>query len=488
MGEATEHRKLSPLQFGRGSLRLWLTMSVVLTVLVVVGTGTLVDYRREYRVHLGEVFASLEEQARALKSARKRVLGREAFSLYVAEFCAQMNEFISPGHHILVLDGLGNVVARARYHSGPEVEQTLLAADPRQKVIDMGDHRLAQFRLGDVDDTTIIVAQYLDHMESVLRVQLLSRALTATGIGVVLAALIFLVIHIWVLSPLARLTAAGRAWAGRDFSARARPSGPSDLRRLAEDFNAVAEQLDAYERNRIFELGQARQIQANLLPDALPGVSNLTFATAYRPAVFVAGDLYDVFRLPSGRTAVVILDVAGHGISAALLTGVVKMSLLRWLTECEETGRAMAAVNRDLLACGRFVTACVGVWDPTARTWTYASAGHPGGVLLVDGHGRQLDSTGPPLGVFTEGTWDQHSIAVDVGHRLFLYTDGVVDAGAPDNALGEAGLIHILESGTDQTVEQQVTQVIDEVDARSGGELLDDATIIAFEVLPQTVS
>ena len=69
------------------------------------------------------------------------------------------------------------------------------------------------------------------------------------------------------------------------------------------------------------------------------------------------------------------------------------------------------------------------------------------------------------------------------GDRLFLYTDGVVDAGAPEDAMGGAGLSRILESGGHETVEQQVSQVFAEVESRSGRGLLDDATLVAFEVL-----
>jgi hypothetical protein len=488
MPESTESAGPSHPWFGRGSLRLWLAASVVMTVLAVVSTGELLDYRREHREHFREIFGSLEEEAQVLMTARMRMTQPEAFALYVDDFCARMNEFVSPGHHILVLDGSGKVIVRTRHHSGPEVGEALLAADPGQKVIKTGEHRLAQVRLTDADGTTIVVAQYLDHMERVLREQLLSRAVTAAATGVLLIVLIFLAIQVWVLRPLARLTAAGKVWAGRDFSARIRPSGPSDLRRLTCDFNVMAERLDAYERNRLAEMEQARQIQAKLLPRSLPRVSNLTFAAAYRPAVFVAGDLYDVFQLPSGRTAAAVLDVAGHGVSAALLTGVVKMALLRRLSEREEPAQAMTAVNRDLLACGRFVTACVGVWDPKAFTWTYASAGHPGGLFLSDGRARPLDVAGPPLGVFETETWEQRSITMDAGRRLFLYTDGVVDAGAPDNPLGTTGLIRILESASDRTLQQQVAAVIEEVDVRSADGLLDDATLLALEVLPGPVS
>ena len=89
------------------SLRHRLIGMVVLAILAGAAVGVYVDYRREHRVHLESVFASLQEQARTLQVARRRITDADAFAAYVDEFCAQMNVLVSPGHHILVLDAPG---------------------------------------------------------------------------------------------------------------------------------------------------------------------------------------------------------------------------------------------------------------------------------------------------------------------------------------------------------------------------------------------
>ena len=458
-------------------------MTVVVTVAVVMAVGTFVDYRREYQVHLDEVFASLDEQAHALRTARKRIADDEAFVKYVNDFCASINEFVSPGHHILVLDARNQALARAHHHRGTDVEKVLLAAGPKDRLLNVGTHRLAQVRIRDEDGATIILAQYLDHMEGILRSQLISRAATALASAAALVGLLYLVIHLWVIRPLARLMATGKAWGQRDFSVRSEATGPADLRRLVAAFNTMAAELDSHEKRRVAELENARMIQANLLPAKMPQIPGMAAATAYRPAEHIGGDLYDVIALPDGSVAVAILDVGGHGISAALLTGVVKMSLHWHLADENDPALALERVNHDLQACDHLVTVCVGLWNPDERTWTYASAGHPGGFLLSENRVRTLASSGPPVGILTDCHWERLQVTLNPGDRLFLHTDGIVDAGVPDNRLGDAGVIRILEGTGNQSLKEQVSCLMDNVVAQSGGNLPDDATLIALEAL-----
>jgi len=465
------------------SLRLRLIGMVVLAVLAGAAVGVYVDHRREHRVHLESVFASLQEQARTLQVARRRITERDAFADYVDEFCAQMNALVSPGHHILVLDASGQVLAHSRRHSGAEVERALLQADPAARILRVGDHDLVQVRVRDQDGAAFILAQYLDHMQAILRAQLLSRALTAGGLALVLIGLLSAGLSVWVLRPIGHLHRAARAWEQRRFAVRAPPEGAPDLRALALRFNAMAEAMEAHERARTAELERARAIQAGLLPRGLPQAPGLQFAAAYRPAAHVAGDLYDVFRLPSGRTAVAVFDVAGHGISAALLTGFVKMGLHWRLTESPGPARALEALNADLVAGRRFVTACVGVWDADGRTWTYASAGHPGGMLFRNSAAERLSSTGPPLGVVETAVWDERTVSLGPGARLFLYTDGILDAGAPANVLGEEGLERLLTDDASGDLPGQVRRILEAVAVRSAGSIQDDATILAMQVM-----
>lgn len=468
----------------RGSLRLRLTVAVVLIVLVFTGAGMILDYRREYRVHMDGLWASLTEQAQALRVARKQIKQPARFARYINDFCAQMNEHISPGHHVLVLDAHGRILASTRYHSGPAVEKVLLNAGSEKKIYTVNGHKLIHVSLKDDDGATIILAQYLDHVQSILRRQLMSRAVNTGSTALAIIVLIFLALHFWSIQPIKRLVEVAEAWSARVFSVRAEVSGPSEIRLLASKFNLMAEELERHEYRRTAELERAKQIQANLLPTSIPALQGLTVAAEYRPVDHVAGDLYDVFELPGGKIAFVILDVAGHGITAALLTGVVKMSLHRRFAEQADPAAAMSLVNEDLLHCvsdGQFITACVGVWRHEDRTWTYCGAGHLGGLLSSSERVLHLPPTGPLLGVIADAQWSCRTIKLHEGDRLFLYTDGVIDAGSPDNRLAQVGLEAIVRQSAEKSLTEQLALIMDKVSARDSGHPQDDATVLAVE-------
>jgi HAMP domain-containing protein len=470
------------------TLQSRLTVLIVVAVLVVLCASTFVDYHRTYKQHINVTLASLEEQARALIVARSIITEQTEFAGYVDDFCAQMNEHISPGHHVLVLDKTGTVAIRTRHHSGPEVEEALLSFDPNNPIMFVDKHKLAQVRIEDKDGSIVIVAQYLDNMEKILRGQLVSRGFTTATTALAIILIIYFVLKTWVIKPVNNLATTAKQWAKRNFSARADPTGPADFRFLAYEFNSMSQQLQGHEQNRIAELEEAKQIQEKLLPASQPAISGLYITADYRPAEQVAGDLYDIFKLSHNRTCIAILDVCGHGISAALLTGVVKMSLHRRLAEKDNLSEAMSLVNDDIIACvpeGHFVTACVGLWDQEDQSWTYCAAGHPGGLLLTQNHAKSLEATAPLLGVFEGRDWPISSVKLSPGDRVFLYTDGVVESGLGEGEAEYYNLPNVLNCCVDSGLREQVATIMDGMTQRSSGRIKDDATIVAFEVLPK---
>lgn len=484
-----QHRsKRLPL---RSSLRLRLTLAVTFIVLATGGVGIYIDYKRESSARLAEVRSSLLTQAHALDVALRGVSDgdKKKMTRMVTSFRNRIEKNIGPGHHILVVDTTGDVIAEARHADDDfdEEDDAILEAQDNS-VISVAGETLAVTRLKDHDGDEIIMARHLDEPLRELRQEMRSRILQiAVAAGEVLV-LIFLAIHFWGTRHVTALAKVARDWSDRNFSARAQATGPSEFRLLAEEFNGMAVELERHEERGRLELAHAKSIQSRLLPATIPGMACLRVVAEYHPAAGVAGDLYDFFLLPQDRVAVAILDVAGHGISAALLTGVVKMSLRYRLGEQADLARAVSLVNEDLLACTtseKFVTACVGVWDPRARAWTYVAAGHHGGTLVSSGGVEQLGSTGPLLGVTGEGIWAARTVTLSVGDRLFLYTDGLPEAGAPDHALGIAGVGDVLKPSGGEPLPAQAANLIQAAMARSGGRPEDDLTLLAMEVLPE---
>ena len=158
----------------------------------------------------------------------------------------------------------------------------------------------------------------------------------------------------------------------------------------------------------------------------------------YEPGTgMMAGDFYDVFLTGPNRVAVVIGDVAGHGIEPSITAFQVKYLLRTFLRQYRDPAQALEELNKVLLTSGRpedLVSVCVVVFDTEAATLRYASAGHPAAWLWQDGEMRALRSTGPLLTLDPDAVYLSRELPLMSGDVLLLYTDGLTEArsGRPD--------------------------------------------------------
>ena len=193
------------------------------------------------------------------------------------------------------------------------------------------------------------------------------------------------------------------------------------------------------------ELKEAQKIQAGLLPRRPPDIPYFGVAGVSHPCRSVGGDWFDYMPLPDGRLAVVLADVAGKGLGAALLMSSTR-SIVRMLgQDGRPPGAVLADVNRILvkdLPAAKFVTMIYAVLDPGRRTVRFASAGHVPPVY-VDATGARAIRVKPqfPLGV-REGNYDEHEVGMSDRSRLILYSDGVTEArDASSEEYGEERLL-----------------------------------------------
>jgi phosphoserine phosphatase RsbU/P len=175
------------------------------------------------------------------------------------------------------------------------------------------------------------------------------------------------------------------------------------------------------------ELETARQIQTSLLPRELPRVPHLDLAIRYLPMTAVAGDLYDVIALGPARVGILVADVSGHGIPAALVASMVKLAFTSQAEHADEPARVLRAMNRTLSShVETFVTAIYVVIDSERRTITYANAGHP--PLLIGRVSARVDVSrehGCVLGVLPDADYRNEQLTLGAGDRIWLYTDGI---------------------------------------------------------------
>jgi phosphoserine phosphatase RsbU/P len=197
------------------------------------------------------------------------------------------------------------------------------------------------------------------------------------------------------------------------------------------------------------ELSEARAFQQGLLPTGDFAGDHIAIHCRYLPCSELGGDLYDYASAGLGRTAIIVADVVGHGVSAAMLTGIVKSAFRASHEDGYEPAAVVQRVRSSLAAFGpeRFVTLVAAVLAADEGCLHYVSAGHPTG-LLWNGDGRleRLTSTGPlvsPALPFCK--WEQRDVRLAVGDRLLLYTDGVSDTFAGDYGLGEERILAAVE-------------------------------------------
>ncbi|MGY1784735.1 SpoIIE family protein phosphatase [Geodermatophilus sp. SYSU D00698] len=173
-------------------------------------------------------------------------------------------------------------------------------------------------------------------------------------------------------------------------------------------------------------------LQRTLLLEELPKVPGVALGARYRPseADVVGGDWYDLVPLPSGRLAVVLGDVAGHGLTAASVTAQLRHALRAALLRDEGPAAALAELNRLVAALlpGEMATALVVQLDPAGGALALANAGHLPAVHAHDGAARLVtDGRGPALGLLDDADFPEVELRLDPGDRLLLYSDGLVE-------------------------------------------------------------
>jgi len=226
------------------------------------------------------------------------------------------------------------------------------------------------------------------------------------------------------------------------------------------------------------ELEEARAVQGSLLPPTAPAAKGFELAGVCRPCREVGGDWYDFIPLGGGRLAVVLGDVSGKGMGAALLMSSTR-SILRLHAARGLSPRAiLSEVNRFLvedMPASRFVTLIYAVVSPATRTFTFANAGHVPPVFVDSDGARLLEAdAGRPLGLM-ESEFSDHEIEMTPGSRAFFYSDGITEA--VNSSLEQYGTDRIFHHVFDQTA--TVQSLLDDVDRfSSGNPASDDMTVV----------
>ena len=256
------------------------------------------------------------------------------------------------------------------------------------------------------------------------------------------------------------------------------------LRRSNQQLQHKIEFEIAERELEVGELKQALDIQRGLLPKEIPQVPGFEIVGGWEPARIVGGDYYDVIRLGPNKVAICIADVAGKGVSAALLMANVQAAVRAFASEDTPPSRVCSRINSVLctnIAPGKFVTLFYGVLDAERRTLEFANAGHPPPLLVRQGRDKatRLENSGALLGVFPDWKYEDSSLNLQPGDILLLFTDGITEASAEDGEeYGEQRLVDALEGPSVISVEDLHSRVFGSVKQFCKSRMCDDATLL----------
>lgn len=233
--------------------------------------------------------------------------------------------------------------------------------------------------------------------------------------------------------------------------------------------DAVLNQRDL-ERDMEF----AAQVQQGFLPSQPPEVEGFEFADYYMATFHVGGDYFDYVRLPDGRLAVAIGDVAGKGVSAALLMARLHTSARYHLLSSNSPAMAMSSLNAEVAGSGlgfRLITLIFAVLDPKTNRVCIANAGHLPPVYHTASSGNRfigMTESGLPLGVLPEQDFHELTIELKPGESLLFYTDGITEAmDSKEEMFGKHRLMDVVEL-PHATVKSLVNSLMKSVDQFCG--------------------
>jgi serine phosphatase RsbU (regulator of sigma subunit) len=284
--------------------------------------------------------------------------------------------------------------------------------------------------------------------------------------------------------------------AAGDLSAQVEVRSRDEFGRLAAAFNRMAGDITAHqhlvvEQERLRrELELSRQIQNEMLPHGTLRVGIAEVKGVSIPAREVGGDFFNYFPMPAGELALLVGDVSGKGIGAALLMANIQATLRARLPLETDLAALADLIDRDVYEntpSQLYLTLFVGILDPTGRTLRYVNAGHnPQFILRADGSLDELPATGVPVGLLPGRGYEEKSVSIGKGDLLFFYTDGTVEiTNEQGEFFGHERLAAVITRDSAASVEAILADAEEELRAfRGSAEQSDDATMMALRPSP----
>lgn len=473
------------------TLRFKFVLPINLILVLVLGASLVWEWRRLESTGLAILQARLDEETHFIQAAYRTMGFTPRFTKFLSAFCHATNATVSPEHQVAVVSAAGDVVASAAVHARRPIDPARLAA--------LGEGSWT-WRVGDepylvrvaVDgERRVVIAESPRSLHEQVRANLWNHAAWSLGSGVLLLIAVNVVMRRAVLRPIRRLYRAAHQLQQGQLGAVVEASSGDELGALGRQFNAMsrtlAEQAAANQR----ELETARRVQSHLLPPPHFRIGCLEVAGHCQQAGPVGGDLYDVQPLPGDRVGILVADLSGHNVAAALHTAMVRSIIWREAEQADSPGEVLERLNDQLcrnLPEEQFVTAFFGWFGPRSGQLHYANAGHPAAYLQPpSGSPRELNNTMPLLGILPDLAPESTIMEVEPGARLLLYTDGLTETQDSRGQLwGNSTLVRLLRSAGPTPPSEVVNRILGEAATFRGKQPQeDDLTIVLIKYFEQ---
>jgi len=319
----------------------------------------------------------------------------------------------------------------------------------------------------------------------------------------------YIAINIQIIAPVITLNRTVGQFANKEFDARMEIKSDDEIGSLSENFNSMAKTIQEYSENMEEivaqrteelkaanlelletndqmkkELKMAQKIQEAIIPKTFPAVDKFSFSGMYIPMDSLGGDYYDVIKISENKIGMLIVDVCGHGVPAALITTMAKVSFGSNSKEDRTTGEIVKIVNDDLfniIGNMEYLTAFFCIIDSKRGVIEYTNAGHPSTIIIKkSGEIVELEQNSPVIGFVKDVEFQTGQHVIEDGDRIVLYTDGVTEA---KNSLGDLFDIerfkNILLSNRDFDTKNLLEKISKEINRFTENSVIrDDVTIL----------